>query len=308
MTMRKFILKRFLLLIPVLWGVTTLVFIVTQVLPGDPVDLMLGETARPAQREQLRRALGLDRPLGVQYADYMGGLLRGDMGVSIHQRRAVSEVILERTRASAELALASLSIALLIALPLGVAAARRPGTWVDLAAGFLAVAGASMPVFWLGPLLIIAFSIGLGWLPVSGREGGLSLILPAVTLGAALSPILMRMTRSSLLEVLPQDYISSARAKGISERRVLWLHALKNACLPLITVLSLQLGALLSGAIITETVFAWPGVGRLVIQAIAARDYPLVQGCVLFIAAVYVSANFLADVAYAWLDPRVRMG
>lgn len=306
--MSKFILKRLALLIPVLWGVSTLVFIVTQVLPGDPVDLMLGETARPAQRAQLRRALGLDRPLGVQYADYMGGLLQGDMGVSIHQRRAVSEVILERAPASAELALASMSIALLIALPLGVAAARRPGTWVDLAAGFLAVAGASMPVFWLGPLLIIAFSIGLGWLPVSGRDGGWSLILPAVTLGAALSPILMRMARSSLLEVLPQDYISAARAKGMSERRVLWLHALKNACLPLITVLSLQLGALLSGAIITETVFAWPGVGRLVIQAIAARDYPLVQGCVLFIAAVYVSANFLADVAYAWLDPRVRMG
>ena len=306
--MRRFILRRLLLLVPVLWGVTTLVFIVTQVLPGDPVDLMLGETARPAQREQLRRTLGLDRPLGVQYADYMGGLLAGNLGVSLHQRRAVSAIILERAPASAELALASLVIAALIALPLGVAAARRPGGGVDLAAGFLAVAGASVPVFWLGPLLIIVFSIGLGWLPVSGREGGLRLILPAATLGAALSPILMRMARSSLLEVLPQDYIGAARAKGLPESKVLWLHALKNACLPLITVLSLQLGALLSGAIITETVFAWPGVGRLVIQAIAARDYPLVQGCVLFIALVYVSANFLADVAYAWLDPRVRLG
>ncbi|MCY3822992.1 MAG: ABC transporter permease [Nitrospinae bacterium] len=305
--MRKFLLRRILLLIPVLWGVTTLVFIVTQVLPGDPVDLMLGETARPAQREQLRKTLGLDRPLGVQYADYMGGLLRGDLGNSLHQKRAVSAIIFERTYASAELTLASMAVALLISLPLGITAARRQGTALDLGAGFLAVAGASMPVFWLGPLLIIVFSIGLGWLPVSGREGSLSLILPAVTLGAALSPILMRMARSSLLEVLPQDYISAARAKGISEKRVLWLHALKNACLPLITILSLQLGALLSGAIITETVFAWPGVGRLVIQAIASRDYPLVQGCVLFIAAVYVSANFLADIAYAWLDPRVRL-
>lgn len=305
--MRKFLLRRILLLIPVLWGVTTLVFIVTQVLPGDPVDLMLGETARPAQREQLRKTLGLDRPLGVQYADYMGGLLRGDLGNSLHQKRAVSAIIFERTYASAELTLASMAVALLISLPLGITAARRQGTALDLGAGFLAVAGASMPVFWLGPLLIIFFSIGLGWLPVSGREGALSLILPAVTLGAALSPILMRMARSSLLEVLPQDYISAARAKGISEKRVLWLHALKNACLPLITILSLQLGALLSGAIITETVFAWPGVGRLVIQAIASRDYPLVQGCVLFIAAVYVSANFLADIAYAWLDPRVRL-
>ncbi len=305
--MLGFLVRRLLLLIPVLWGVTTLVFIVTQVLPGDPVDLMLGETARPAQRERLRQTLGLDRPLTTQYADYMGGLLRGDLGTSLHQKRGVSTIIMERTYASAELALASMSIALLIALPLGIAAARRPGGGTDLAAGLLAVAGASMPVFWLGPLLIIFFSIDLGWLPVSGREGSLSLVLPAVTLGAALSPILMRMARSSLLEVLPQDYISLARAKGITERRVLWLHALKNACLPLITVLSLQLGALLSGAIITETVFAWPGVGRLVIQAIAARDYPLVQGCVLFIALVYVGANFLADVAYAALDPRVRM-
>lgn len=305
--MRKFLLRRVLLLIPVLWGVTTLVFVVTQVLPGDPVDLMLGETARPAQREQLRKTLGLDRPIGVQYTEYMGGLLRGDLGNSLHQKRAVSAIIFERTYASAELTLASMAVALLISLPLGIAAARRQGTALDLGAGFLAVAGASMPVFWLGPLLIIVFSIGLGWVPVSGREGALSLILPAVTLGAALSPILMRMARSSLLEVLPQDYINTARAKGISERRVLWLHALKNACLPLITILSLQLGALLSGAIITETVFAWPGVGRLVIQAIAARDYPLVQGCVLFIAAVYVSANFLADIAYAWLDPRVRL-
>ena len=305
--MRKFLLRRILLLIPVLWGVTTLVFIVTQVLPGDPVDLMLGETARPAQREQLRKTLGLDRPLGVQYADYMGGLLRGDLGNSLHQKRAVSAIIFERTYASAELTLASMAVALLISLPLGITAARRQGTALDLGAGFLAVAGASMPVFWLGPLLIIVFSIGLGWLPVSGREGSFSLVLPAVTLGAALSPILMRMARSSLLEVLPQDYISTARSKGISERRVLWLHALKNACLPLITILSLQLGALLSGAIITETVFAWPGVGRLVIQAIASRDYPLVQGCVLFIAAVYVSANFLADIVYAWLDPRVRL-
>ncbi len=305
--MRKFFVRRLLLLIPILWGVTTLVFVVTQVLPGDPVDLMLGETARPAQREELRRTLGLDRPLGVQYADYMGGLLRGDLGTSLHQRKPVSTIIFERTYASAELAAASMAIALLVALPLGIAAARRPGTVFDLAAGLLAVAGASMPVFWLGPLLIIVFSIGLGWLPVSGREAELGLVLPAVTLGTALSPILMRMTRSSLLEVLPQDYIATARAKGVSERKVLWLHALKNACLPLITILSLQLGALLSGAIITETVFAWPGVGRLVIQAISARDYPLVQGCVLFIAAVYVGVNFLADLAYAWLDPRVRL-
>ena len=304
--MRRYLLRRFVLLIPVLWGVATLVFAVTNIIPGDPVDLMLGETARPAQREELRKALGLDRPLLVQYGSYLGGLLKGDLGTSLHKKRPVSELLAERIPASAELTFAALAIALAIALPLGILAARRAGSLADMGAGALAVLGASIPVFWLGPLLIIFFSIDLGWLPVSGRTGILSLVLPAVTLGTALSAILMRLTRSSILEVLPQDYLSTARAKGLSERKVLWLHALRNACLPLITILSLQLGALLSGAIITETVFAWPGVGRLTIQAISARDYPLVQGCVLFIAFVYVAGNLLADIAYAWLDPRVR--
>ncbi len=304
--MRRYLLRRIALLIPVLWGVATLVFVVTNIIPGDPVDLMLGETARPAQREVLRKALGLDRPLIVQYGDYLAGLLRGDLGTSIHKKRTVAQLLAERIPASAELTAAALAIALAIALPLGIVAARRAGSLTDLGAGALAVLGASIPVFWLGPLLIIFFSIDLGWLPVSGRTGLLSLVLPAVTLGTALSAILMRLTRSCLLEVLPQDYLSTARAKGLTERRVLWLHALRNACLPLITILSLQLGALLSGAIITETVFAWPGVGRLTIQAISARDYPLVQGCVLFIAFVYVAGNLLADIAYAWLDPRVR--
>ncbi len=304
--MRRYLLRRIALLIPVLWGVATLVFVVTNIIPGDPVDLMLGETARPAQREVLRKALGLDRPLIVRYGDYLAGLLRGDLGTSIHKKRTVAQLLAERIPASAELTAAALAIALAIALPLGIVAARRAGSLTDLGAGVLAVFGASIPVFWLGPLLIIFFSINLGWLPVSGRTGLLSLVLPAVTLGTALSAILMRLTRSCLLEVLPQDYLSTARAKGLTERRVLWLHALRNACLPLITILSLQLGALLSGAIITETVFAWPGVGRLTIQAISARDYPLVQGCVLFIAFVYVAGNLLADIAYAWLDPRVR--
>ena len=306
--MRRYLFRRLLLLVPVLWGVATLVFAVTNILPGDPVDLMLGETARPAQREVLRKALGLDRPLRVRYASYLAGLLRGDLGTSIHQKRPVAQLLAEPILASAELTFTSLAIALAIALPLGVLAARRAGSAVDLAAGGLAVLGASIPVFWLGPLLIILFSIDLGWLPVSGRSGPLSLILPSLTLGTALSVILMRMTRSSLLDVLPQDYLATARAKGLSERRVLWIHALSNAGLPLITILSLQLGALLSGAIITETVFAWPGVGRLTIQAIAARDYPLVQGCVLFISFVYVAGNLIADIAYAWLDPRVRLG
>lgn len=305
--MRRYILRRIALLIPVLWGVSTLVFVITHIIPGDPVDLMLGETARPAQREVLRKSLGLDRPLLVQYGEFMGGILRGDLGTSLHQKRPVLSIIAERIPATLELAGAALAVALALALPLGILAARRAGSLADLAAGGFAILGASLPVFWIGPLLIILFSIHLGWFPVSGRSGFLSLVLPAVTLGAALSAILMRMTRASVLEVLPQDYLSTARAKGLSERKVIWVHALRNACLPLITILSLQMGALLSGAIITETVFAWPGIGRLTIQAIAARDYPLVQGCVLLIATAYVAANFMADLAYAWLDPRVRL-
>ena len=269
---------------------------------------MLGETARPAQREELRRALGLDRPVIIQYSEYLRGLLTGDLGVSLHQKRSVLRALLERAPASAELALASLSVALAISLPLGIFAARRAGSIADLAAGALAVLGASLPVFWLGPVLIIFFSIGLGWFPVSGRGGPLSLVLPSLTLGLALASILMRMTRATLLEVLSQDYLATARSKGVPERRVLWIHALRNSCIPLITILGLQLGAMLSGAIITETVFAWPGIGRLTIQAIFSRDYPLVQGCILFISMVYVAANLISDLAYAWLDPRVRLG
>lgn len=306
--MRRYILRRLLLLIPVLWGVSTLVFAVTHIIPGDPVDIMLGETARPAQREELRRALGLDRPVIIQYSEYLKGLLTGDLGVSLHQKRSVLRALLERAPASAELALASLAVALALSLPLGIFAARRAGSIADLATGALAVLGASLPVFWLGPVLIIFFSIGLGWFPVSGRGGPQSLVLPSLTLGLALASILMRMTRATLLEVLSQDYLATARSKGVPERRVLWIHALRNSCIPLITILGLQLGALLSGTIITETVFAWPGIGRLTIQAIFSRDYPLVQGCILFIAMVYVAANLISDLAYAWLDPRVRLG
>ncbi|MFQ5895004.1 MAG: nickel ABC transporter permease [Nitrospinota bacterium] len=308
--MRRFLLRRALLLLPVLWGVSTTVFLTTHLIPGDPVDLMLGETARPAQREELRRALGLDRPVALQYLAFLGGLARGELGRSLYFGRPVSRVLLERLPATAELALASLLIALAISLPLGVAAARRPGSWVDQGSLLAALLGVSMPTFWLGPLLILLFSIGLGWLPVSGRGGLLSshLVLPALTLGAGMAAILARMTRASLLEVLPREFIAAARAKGLSERRVVFLHGLRNACIPILTILGLQTGALLSGAIITETIFAWPGVGRLTIQAIAARDYPLVQGCVLLIAFAYVGANFVTDLLYGLLDPRIRHG
>ncbi|MFQ6111217.1 MAG: nickel ABC transporter permease [Nitrospinota bacterium] len=304
--MRRFLLRRLALLIPVLLGVSTVVFLVTHVLPGDPVDLMLGETAQPAQREELRRSLGLDKPLPHQYLLFMGGLLRGELGKSLHTGRPVVALLLERLPATLELAAAALVVAILIAIPLGTLAASRPRSPLDTGSMFLATLGVSIPNFWLGPLLIILFSIQLGLFPVSGRGGLLSLVLPALTLGTSMAAILTRMTRASLLEVVGKDFIQAARAKGLGERRVMLLHAMRNAFIPIVTVAGLQLGALLSGSVITETIFAWPGVGRLTIQAIAARDYPLVQGCVLLIAGAYVLANFLTDIIYGFLDPRIR--
>ncbi len=304
--MRRFLLRRLTLLIPVLLGVSTVVFLVTHVLPGDPVDLMLGETAQPAQREELRQSLGLDKPLLHQYAVFMGGLFKGELGKSLHTGRPVEALLIERLPATLELAAAALVVAILMAIPLGTLAASRPHSPLDRGSMFLATLGVSMPNFWLGPLLIILFSIQLGLFPVSGRGGFLSLVLPALTLGTSMAAILTRMTRASLLEVVGKDFIQAARAKGLAEGRVMLLHAMRNAFIPIITVAGLQLGALLSGSFITETIFAWPGVGRLTIQAIAARDYPLVQGCVLLIAGAYVLANFLTDILYAFLDPRIR--
>ncbi|MBI3329705.1 MAG: ABC transporter permease [Nitrospinae bacterium] len=304
--MRRYLVKRLLSLIPVLWGVSTFVFLIIHLIPGDPVDLMLGETAEPADKAALRSTLGLDKPLGLQYALFLGNLARGDVGRSLHTKRPVLKTIAERLPATAELAVASLLLAILIALPLGVCAAIRQYSWVDLGSMGFALLGVSIPHFWLGPLLILVFSVALDWLPVSGREGWAHLVLPTLTLGTALASILARMTRASMLEVIRMDYVTVARAKGLRERVVIGRHALKNALIPLITLLGLQMGALLSGAIITETVFAWPGIGRLTVQAIHGRDYPLVQGCVLVIATVYVCMNFLTDLAYAWADPRIK--
>jgi len=305
--LRNLILKRLLLLLPIIWGVATIVFVITHLIPGDPVDLILGETARPSHREELRKAMGLDKPVHQQYTNYMKQLLQGDLGKSIHRKEKVSSLIIKKAKASFELAFSSIIVAIFIALPLGIASARSPGSWLDIISSIIAVIGGSVPVFWLGPILIICFSIGTGWFPVSGREGIESIILPALTLGASLSAVLMRMIRSSFLEILPQDFLATAKAKGLSERRVIFIHAFRNACLPIITILSLQLGALLTGTIITETVFAWPGVGRLIIQSISARDYQLVQGCVIFIATVYIITNLLADILYGLLDPRIRI-
>jgi len=286
--------------------VAGLVFLLIHLIPGDPVDVMLGESALAADRIALRSQLGLDLPLWQQLLNFYTGLVQGDLGGSLHQGRPVSALIIERLPATAELASAALGFALLLSLPLGVLAARRAGRWQDRAASGVALLGLSIPNFWLGPLLILAFSIGLGLTPVSGRDSGLSLLLPALTLGLSLAAVNTRMVRASLLEVLQQPFVRTARAKGLSEGRAVWRHALPNAALPVLTLLGLQLGNLLAGAVITETVFAWPGLGSLLMDAIRQRDYPVVQGCVLFISCAYVLVNGLTDLAYGWLDPRTR--
>jgi len=298
--------RRLALLVPTVLGVLTLVFFLVHLIPGDPVELMLGETASRADLAQLRADLGLDRPLGEQYARFLGGLARGDLGRSFFYRKPVAAVIAGALPATALLAAAAMAVALLIALPAGILAAVRRDRFADRATMLASLVGVSMPNFWLGPLLIILFSFRLGWLPVSGREGAASLVLPAATLGFALAAILSRMTRSSMLDVLGEDYLRTARAKGVRERVVVVRHALRNALLPVVTIVGLQFGVLLSGAVVTENVFAWPGVGTVLIQAITARDYPLVQGCVLVISLVYVGVNFLTDALYAVIDPRVR--
>jgi len=305
---KGFFLRRTLITAPTVLGALTLVFFFLHIVPGDPVEAMLGESARAVEKERLRHELGLDLPLAAQYLKFLKGIATGDLGESYFFRRPVAEVIAERVPATLELAVASLFVAGIIALPLGILAALREGTALDALSMLFALIGVSMPNFWLGPLLIILFSIKLGWFPVSGRSGLGSLVLPALTLGTALAALLSRMTRSSLLEVLGEEYLTVARAKGLPERRVILKHALRNALIPIVTVLGLQFGALLSGAIITENVFSWPGIGTLLITAVEARDYPLVQGCVLFISIVYVAVNLAVDLLYGFIDPRIRYG
>ncbi|MFV1972205.1 MAG: nickel ABC transporter permease, partial [Thiohalobacterales bacterium] len=303
-----FLVQRLLGALIVVAGVATLVFLLIHLVPGDPVEVMLGESASVADREALRVALGLDQPLGVQYINYLQGLLQLDLGTSFHFRRPVTELLLERLPATLVLAAVTLVITLLISLPLGILAAVRKDTAVDTGAMTFSLLGVSIPNFWLGPLLILVFSLWLGWFPVSGRDGFASVILPAVTLATGLAAILSRMVRSSMLEVLGEDYMRTARAKGLPPTTILLHHGLRNALLPIITLLGLQLGALLAGAVITETVFSWPGVGLLTIEAIQSRDYPVVQACVLLISTGYVFINLLTDIAYAGIDPRIRLG
>jgi ABC-type dipeptide/oligopeptide/nickel transport system permease component len=302
----RFLIRRLLLTIPVLVGVATLVFSLIHLVPGDPVQAMLGESASPEDVVDMRQRLGLDRPLLVQYVSFLRGAIVGDLGMSLRTNQKVTEAIAERMPATFELAAAAMLVATLIALPLGVLAAARKGTAVDHAATTLALVGISVPNFWLGPLLAIVFSVSLGWFPVSGRGTPAHLVLPAITLGAPLAAFLARMTRASVLEELRELYVLAARARGVSRVRAVLRHAFRNSLIPIVTVLGLQFGAVLTGAVITETIFAWPGVGRLLIQSITFRDYPLVQGCILLIAVTYVGMNLITDVLYGFLDPRIR--
>ncbi len=305
--MRAFVIRRILTSVPAALGVVTLVFFMIHLAPGDPVEIMLGENAAPADRAALTRQLKLDRPLAEQYASFLRGVATFDLGESLYTKKSVTGSIAERYVATLKLALASMMFAVALALPLGALAAVKKDTAWDRGAMFLSLAGVSMPSFWLGPLLILLFAVELKWLPVAGADGWSSIILPAVTLGSAMSAILARLTRSTMIETLGEEYIITARAKGLSGFTVIFKHALGNALLPVVTIAGLQLGALLAGAIITETIFAWPGLGRLTIQAINARDYPLTQGCVLTIALSYVAVNLLTDILYALIDPRVRL-
>jgi peptide/nickel transport system permease protein len=304
--MGRYLLRRLSLTVPVLLGVATLVFALIHLVPGDPAQAMLGEGASQQEVASLRKSLGLDRPLLAQYTAYLGGLARGDLGKSFRFGTPVVQEIRRRLPQTALLAVSAMSFAIALAIPLGIIAAVFRGRWLDHASMTLALAGISMPGFWLGPLLAILFAVRLGWLPVSGSGSPAHLVLPSVTLGAALAAILARMTRASVIEELRELYVTAARARGLSTARAVVRHAFRNSLIPVVTIIGLQFGAVLTGTIITETIFAWPGVGRLLIQSINTRDYPLVQGCILFISVIYVAMNLLTDLAYGLLDPRIR--
>lgn len=326
--MGRFIARRLLGMIPLLFGISLVIFTVLRLIPGDPVVIMVGaENASPDEVARLRRVLGLDQGIHIQYVRFLGRLVHGDLGTSLGADEPVRRLILERLPATVELTLAAMTVALAIAIPVGVISAIRKYSALDTAGTIVALLGISMPNFWLGVMLIFLFALRLGWLPASGRSEAFSsglvtlvttgnpailitaithLILPAVTLGAALAAVVTRLTRSSMLEVIGQDFVRTARAKGLSGRRIVFHHSLRNALIPVVTVIGLEFGALLGGAIITETIFAWPGIGRLAIRSIVQRDFPVVQGVVLMIAIVRICANLAVDVAYAIIDPRIR--
>jgi len=314
--LRRYLARRLLLLVPVLVGVSIIIFMVLHLSPGDPVEIMLGSQATQEDRARLRDDLGLDQPLHVQYVRWLGHVARGDLGRSIWMRRPVLNEVLVRFRATLLLTATALVISTTVGIALGVASAARPNSVLDRTSAVASLFGASMPSFWLGIVLMVVFALWLGWLPASGmfapygggdvRDLLAHLILPAMTLAAASVTIIARLTRSTMLEALGQDYIRTARAKGVVERAVVLRHGLKNALIPIVTVVGVQAGYLLGGAVLTETVFAWPGVGTLMVQGILARDFPLVQGCVLIVALSFVLVNLAVDLLYAWLDPRIR--
>lgn len=299
-------MMRLLGVVPVVLGVVLLTFLLIHAVPGDPVEVMLGESASSADRMQLRADLGLDKPIYVQFGVYLNKLAHGDLGVSIHSKKPIVDLLAERLPATAKLALLALSFAILIGLPLGIVAALKVSQWPDKLANLLSLSISAMPHFWMGPMLMMIFALWLGLLPVSGMESGTAVILPALTLGFGLAAILTRMTRASMLEVLHEDFIRTARAKGLTERAVILRHALRAALLPIVTVLGLQLGSLLAGTVITETVFSWDGIGRLLVESIEKRDYPVTQACVLVVALIYVMVNLATDIIYTKIDPRVR--
>lgn len=305
--MIEYIVRRILLAALVAIGAVTLVFVSARLTPGDPVDTLLGENATPSNREELRAALGLDKPIVIQYLSFLAGVARLDFGHSIMTKRAVADDLKRAYPYTFALALASMTIALVIAFALGLLAAAHENSVIDRALMTLSLLGVSTPSFWIGPLLIILFSVKLGWLPVSGAQEPASVILPAITLGTAMAAILARLIRSSVIETLKEDYILLARSKGFSRMKVICARAAPNALIPVVTVAGLQLGALLAGAMITETIFAWPGIGKLTVDAIMARDYPVAQGAVIALAISYALVNLLVDLLYGYFDPRARL-
>jgi ABC-type dipeptide/oligopeptide/nickel transport system permease component len=304
--MLRYLSRRVLYTLPVVWLVVSLVFLLIHLVPGDPILQMLGESAPATDIQAARHQYGLDVPLGQQYIHYWKGVLRGDLGPSVRFNQSVTSLIAQRYPYTLQLTIAALVVAILLSVPAGVRSARRRDRWDDRLLSVVSLFGLSFPNFALGPILILFFAINLGLLPVSGSGTFAHLVLPAITMGGALAAILTRMVRTSMLEELGQDYVRTARAKGLSEGTVVYRHALRNAMIPVITVLGLQFGALLAGAIVTETIFSWPGIGRLTIQAIGNRDYYLVQGCILAIGLTYVAVNFLTDLLYSVANPRIR--
>lgn len=301
-------IKRLISFCTVVFGVLSLTFLLIHLVPGDPVEVMLGESASLADRDVLRAELGLNQSVASQFGLYLSRLAHADFGVSIHSKTPIVELIKTRYPATLKLALLALLIGVGVGVPLGIYAALKAGHWQDLLVTIVSVRLSAMPAFWLGPMLMLIFAVWLGCLPVSGMDSPSSIVLPALTLGFGLSAILTRMTRTSLLEVLNEDFIRTARAKGLTERQVILRHALRAALLPIITIVGLQMGSLLAGTVITETIFSWDGIGRLLVESIEKRDYPVTQACVLLVALSYVVVNVLTDLLYRLADPRIRLG